>query len=433
MKTSRLARAASMGALIMNVGSHTAFKFIQNKINSDPKKKFNHLLLSEQNLLKIGKTLADLRGAAMKIGQLISMDAGNILPEPLAELLSSLRNEATFMKQEQVNDILTHNWGDNWMDEFDSFSFTPCAAASIGQVHKGILKNGQSVAVKIQYPGIKKSINSDVDNLMTILNLLKILPKNIDYQSVLNEAKTQLKEEADYTREAHMIEHFSDNFNIDNIYIPKVIHKFSNETILTTEWFEGKTIDKIENLNQETRNLIAETLVLNICHEFFVHQMVQTDPNIANFLFNQDTKQIGIIDFGASMKIKKRHKKAFKKLIIGMANNEDYKILEAAFTLGYINKNADGHYINEHLKMFHLIKDIFSNQIIDFENIQVVKKISNIAYQLRFDPQFYELPETEVLYMNRKLAGTFLILQKLKAKINIHQIIMPFITKNKEK
>ena len=154
--------------------------------------KTSDLLLTPANARRVADQLAQLRGAAMKVGQLVSMDAGDVLPPELTEIMARLRSDAHSMPAKQLEAQLRENWGEDWDERVYQFSQKPIAAASIGQVHEAISLRGKRLAIKIQYPGIRKSIDSDVDNVATLLRVSRLVPRQLDIKPLLAEAKTQL-------------------------------------------------------------------------------------------------------------------------------------------------------------------------------------------------------------------------------------------------
>ena len=160
------------------------------------------LLLTPANAARVTDQLSRLRGAAMKLGQMISLDAGDMLPPELTQILARLRESANIMPPAQLEKVLAASWGAGWRKRFRRFDARPVAAASIGQVHRAELPDGRVVAIKVQYPGVARSIDSDVDNVATLLKVSGLLPASLDVAPLLVEAKRQLHEEADYLREA---------------------------------------------------------------------------------------------------------------------------------------------------------------------------------------------------------------------------------------
>ena len=201
---SRLARLGWMATGI--VGGMLAEGARQLAQGNRPK--IGDLLITPANVRRVADQLAKLRGAAMKVGQLVSMESGDLLPPALADLLARLRSDARAMPKAQVVSVLEANWGKGWERKFKHFSFTPMAAASIGQVHRAQARDGREMAIKIQYPGVRQSIDSDVDNVATLLRLSGLLPKQMQIKPLLRDAKRQLHDEADYVREGNYLQRY---------------------------------------------------------------------------------------------------------------------------------------------------------------------------------------------------------------------------------
>ena len=155
-----------------------------------------HVLLNGANALRLADSLSNMRGAAMKLGQLLSLEADDMLPPEAACALATLRDAGDAMPAAQLRRVLIEQWGDRWERRFRHFDFEPIAAASVGQVHTGVSSDGRELALKIQYPGVARSIDSDVDNLATALRMSRILPGEIDFEPLIVEAKRQLRDEA---------------------------------------------------------------------------------------------------------------------------------------------------------------------------------------------------------------------------------------------
>ena len=164
---SKISRSLGLGQMVAGIFGNVIFQGSKD-ILKGRSPDLGNLLLTEKNTLKFVSQLSKMRGAALKVGQLISLDNGDFLPKNIAVLLSSLRNEAFFVPPYQLGQILRKAYGDNFLNKFCYFDEKPIAAASIGQVHKCVSKDGKKLILKIQYPGIKKSIDSDIRNLSLI-------------------------------------------------------------------------------------------------------------------------------------------------------------------------------------------------------------------------------------------------------------------------
>src|SRR5574343_1033386 len=235
----RWSRLARLGTLAGGVAGHMlaegARQFAQGK-----RPQLHQLLLTPANARRVADQLAQLRGAAMKVGQLLSMDAGDLLPPELAEILSRLRADARPMPMSQLVPVLEAAWGAGWDRHFSRFSFTPLAAASIGQVHAATLQDGRRLAIKVQYPGIRQSIDSDVDNVASLLRLSGLLPAGLDLAPLLHEAKRQLHAEADYQLEAAHLARYRERLAGQRDYaVPEPHNELTTESVLAMSFVDG--------------------------------------------------------------------------------------------------------------------------------------------------------------------------------------------------
>ncbi|NNL56525.1 MAG: AarF/ABC1/UbiB kinase family protein, partial [Pseudomonadales bacterium] len=178
-----------------------------------------HMLLTPGNARRVARQLAEMRGAAMKFGQLLSMDSGDLLPKELAEILARLRSQAHYMPEQQLQQVMHKAYGRGWRDNFAEFDETPIAAASIGQVHRARTHTAQEIVLKIQYPGVADSIESDIDNIATLLRISGLIPSGVNLQPLLNDAKHQLKDETNYRKEARHQQKFAVALACDARYL----------------------------------------------------------------------------------------------------------------------------------------------------------------------------------------------------------------------
>ncbi len=196
----RLSRLGQFGRLASGVAGGMVAEGARRLADGE-RPRMRDMLLTPGNVGKVAERLSHLRGAAMKLGQMISMDAGDMLPPELAEIMAQLRENADHMRPAQLNRVLSQQWGKDWRKRLRRFDAIPLAAASIGQVHRATTLDGRELAIKVQYPGVRESIDADVDNVATLLRVSGLLPRELDIGPLLADAKLQLAEEADYERE----------------------------------------------------------------------------------------------------------------------------------------------------------------------------------------------------------------------------------------
>uniref|UniRef100_A0A915BI37 ABC1 atypical kinase-like domain-containing protein n=3 Tax=Parascaris univalens TaxID=6257 RepID=A0A915BI37_PARUN len=229
--SSRVARLARFGQLGLGLAAGAAAEitrraFMFNKVDesgtADRIIGSGNPFMTPSNAEKIVSTLCRVRGAALKLGQMLSIQDSETVSPALLEIFERVRHSADFMPLRQVHRQLERDLGEKWRDKFIEFDEKPFAAASIGQVHSARLVDGRRVAIKIQYPGVAEGIDSDIDNLVTVLNIGGLFPKGLYLENFVLVARRELKLECDYRREARAIMKFAQLLENDNdFYVPK--------------------------------------------------------------------------------------------------------------------------------------------------------------------------------------------------------------------
>ncbi|MCK8115951.1 AarF/ABC1/UbiB kinase family protein [Pseudoalteromonas sp. 2CM37A] len=426
--TSRLSRFAKLGSLAGGVATNMLIDGTKSALSGNG---WNNkaLLLQPKNIEKLAVQLAHLRGAAMKLGQLLSMDAGELLSPELTQLLALLRADANPMPHNQLVKVLKSEWGENWLNRFSHIELRPFAAASIGQVHLAYQENGEKLAVKIQYPGIAQSVHSDVDNVIALLNIARLIPKELDIQPLINEAKAQLLAEADYEREAHYLNRYGELLSQHvNFKVPKVYGVHNTKRILAMEYVQATPIEALSNLPQGEQNNIAARLIDLFFKEMFEFKLIQTDPNFANFHYQTQSKQIVLFDFGATREISSKLSKAYLSLFIAGTENNRAGVLSAAREIGYFKDTLLDSYKSHVIDLFLMAcEPLRTTGEFDFKNSPLATNIKNAGLELSAQSQQWHTPPVDALFIHRKLAGLYLIAAKLNAKIDINALFKPYI------
>lgn len=312
---SSMARTTLSAGLLLRLGINTS-QSLMSDLFSVKRPNLKSALISKKNVTATVDTLKNLRGAAMKFGQLLSLDETVILSPDLAAIFAQLQSSGYSMTPSQLKKVLNHNWGDDWLKHFKYFDVRPFAAASIGQVHKATLKSGEVVAIKVQFPGVKQSIDSDLATLKFIMKTSGMLPENFPLEHYLSQCGDLLKRETNYELEAENINLFSGFLNGSKvIHVPKVYNKLSTDQTLTMSFLEGRELSNIMEFDQSVRDEISLNLIELLFNEIFNFKMVQTDPNLANFLLTRGGKSICILDFGACCRVSEDTHRLYKELL----------------------------------------------------------------------------------------------------------------------
>jgi len=399
------------------------------QIRAGNRPRAREMLLTPANAKRVADQLADMRGAAMKMGQILSMDTGDLLPKELTDILSRLRSDARGMPIKQLQQTMTEAYGDDWQSTFYGFDFTPIAAASIGQVHRTISPDGREIVLKIQYPGVAKSIDSDVDNIATVLRLSGLLPKDLDIQPLLDDAKIQLKDEADYLKEAEFLAAFGKVLAGDDRFVlPEVLIEHTRRNVLAMTYVSGSPIEDVADMPQEERDRVMTALIGLMLTELFELKMVQTDPNFANYQYRKKSGEIVLLDFGATRHFKASFVNNYKKLLLAAVAGDKAKIAAAANKLGYSMGEEDSEYRALVLELFMLaLEPLCVDQLYDFSRSDIPARMSYLAESVKEFDEFWQAPPTDAVYFHRKLGGMFLLASRLKARVNVYQLIKHLI------
>ena len=427
--SSRLSRIGRLGSLAGRIAGNVVSQGAGQLLKGE-KPALSSLLLTPKNISNIADQLASMRGAAMKLGQLISMDAGDFLPEELAVILGRLRDDADPMPKDQLIATLNQSWGEKWQDDLLYFSFAPIAAASIGQVHKVITMNGRMLAVKVQYPGVKKSIDSDVDNVATLIKLTGLVPKSLDINPLLQEAKAQLHQEADYVREADMLNRYRALVESTDILckgnkafvIPQTFAPLTTSTVLAMDFIEAQDLDALLIEPQDVRDAVMTALMTLFFNEIFHFKLLQSDPNLANYQFKPDTKEIVLLDFGATRDVPDAISAQYQALLNSAAANDRAMMQQAAFRIGLIDESHSQTQVDAVINIgMEACEAIRCEGAYDFGQSDLIARLHEKGMALTMEHNFWHTPPVDALFIHRKLGGLFLLAKRLKAKVDMRK------------
>ena len=427
---SRISRLTKLGALAGKVAGNMLVDG-GKELMQGRKPVVRDLLISGKNLTQLADKLATMRGAAMKVGQLLSMDAGSLVPEDMAVLLERLRSDAVVMPAVQLLDVLEKNWGESWQDNFQRFSFKPVAAASIGQVHKGLTQDGQTLAIKIQYPGVRQSIDSDLDNVFGLLRLSGLIPKDIDLSPLINEARIQLKLEADYQHEAQQLANYTANMasfvRRDELLLPEYHQTLSTDEILCMSYMRGQSLDKLGFASQGERNRVVSLMMQLFFAEFLEYGCVQTDPNLANYLYQIETKQLILLDFGATREFSSEFVGQYKAALFAAYTQDRAGLADALNQLGFFSQGLDVRNLEMILDIFILATEpLRFDGAYDFSGSELAQQIRDKGMQMSREPDAWHSPPPDILFLHRKMAGLYLIAAKFNAQVNVKELISAY-------
>jgi len=387
--------------------------------------------LSGPRATRLARRLAQMRGAAMKLGQLMSLEGDDFLPPEFVEALAVLRQSADTMPASQVRRALGRAYGKGWESRFREFDFEPLAAASIGQVHAATAVDGRELALKIQYPGIARSIDSDVDNLAALLRMANVLPVEVDVTEIIGEAKRQLKQEADYEREAEQLSRYRELVADEgSVIVPAVHRDLTTRRVLAMDRIHARPIEDLRGAehSQDLRDKIGTLLQRLMFRELFEFGFVQTDPNFANYLFEPDTHELVLLDFGSTREFTPEFMGRYKTMCRAMVAQDREAIRRAAVSIGYLSGEESEGSAKAVADLILMIGEPLRHiGPYDFARSDLAARARAAGFDLVVRKGFLRAPPPETIFLHRKLGGTFLLCGHIRAQVDTHALIEPIL------
>jgi len=417
----KMSRGGVVGKAMLKIGVSTTKGAVKRAFMSKEKKEESKKETHAEIAKVIIESLGTLKGVSVKIAQQVALGLP-FLPKEYLDEISKSFNSIPPINKALIRKIVKQELGAYPQDIYDSFESEAFAAASLGQVHLAY-KDEKKLAVKVQYPGIAKSIDSDLSVLKFALTRFA---KGGDIDHLMDEVEARLNEEVDYGIEAENTEFFYHNIKHDSIIIPKVEHEFSTKTVLTTSFLEGESFEKFlaRNPSQEERNHYAQLIFDSFFMELYHMQMIHADPNPGNFIFMKERK-LGLIDFGCVKKLDDEFIASFSKLHVALMDKvPDEEITEQYADLNMIDRDTPEkmlEFYQEVIKPLDRIYiEIFEGDFYDFkENSDFSERGFNtiMEVQKKQITAVHNMNE-DYIFVDRTLLGYYAMFEKMGAKID---------------
>src|SRR3954462_8768514 len=343
--TGRIARTRRFGGLVAGQGLRWAGTRAANTLRSEERADAATGERAAATARELVKQLGQMRGAAMKIGQVLSTVDFTAIPESEREefkqTLATLRDDVPPLPFNKVEKLLKDELGERLSDVFSDFEEEAFAAASIGQVHRATTVEGNRVAVKIQYPGIAEAVETDLRNMQMVFPLVKRLAPGLDVKALATELRERIADELDYEVEAQnhraMARGWRDH---PFVYVPPVDTKLSRRRVLVTEYLEGKRFEAVKQLDEAQRDRFGEIIFRFFFGTLRHLRRAAGDPHPGNYLLLGDGR-VGFLDFGLMRIVDRDYLEGERALARAAADGDAAAVHAGLATLGYLPDPAE--------------------------------------------------------------------------------------------
>lgn len=444
LSTNAVRRGLSLVNLTLSSGARFAKWKIEDAFASGDKGKLSQKFLTKQARVLVSE-LGKLKGSIMKAGQMLSVYGEHFFPEEVNNILKTLQADSRPVIWSEMEQVLRSQLGAK-LDELE-IDPRPIAAASMGQVYAARQKSsGDKLAIKVQYPGVDRAIDSDLKTLKKILRLSQLFPGSERFDEIFKEVRMILHYEVDYTRELDQIRAYRDYLRDDRRFVlPEVYPQYSTSRVLTMSYEDGLAVDspEVRSLSQVERNHIGVGVMELMFREIFEWRLVQTDPHLGNYkirLHRDALPQVVLFDFGAVRKFPKRYISPFRDLALGAVMHDDDAVINAGIQMGFIRTDDS----EEHLALFAEIcltavegfdEDYASPSLdgseaggypYDWKDNDLIERLSALAKDAVFTFKLRP-PPREAIFLDRKMAGVHTLLSTLRVKFGPRDLILKYL------
>jgi predicted unusual protein kinase regulating ubiquinone biosynthesis (AarF/ABC1/UbiB family) len=386
--------------------------------------------------------LGRLKGSVMKAGQMLSLYGQYFLPPEAVEVLSTLQENTQPVEWQVLVPVLESALGKSRLAELE-INHVPLGAASLGQVHRARRKrDGLELVLKVQYPGVADSIESDLSTLTRLLTMSRMVPKGLSLQPILAEVREMLHREVDYDAERSHTEAFAAKLAGDSRFVvPLVLAEYSSDRVLATTFESGVHVldESVQRLPQARRNLLASAFCELFLTEFFDWGMVQTDPHFGNYRVRigaDGRDQIVLLDFGATRIFGRGFIDGYREIMRGALNRDPEAVKRGACAIGLMDDRFPAPVVSAFCDLSELIVEPFSdkpprqlvdaNGAYDWGKSDLPMRAASLAARNALS-RYFRVPPREIVFLHRRLAGVFIMLATLRAQFAAGPLLQPHL------
>lgn len=430
----RAKRALQVGSLTTSVGGSYLWHALKSPFQSAGKKEQQLLDLHLRNALRVVESSRELRGAFMKLVQMLSMRT-DILPSEVIGILSVVQSSVPPMSYDVIRDQVKNELGKYPEQLFKTFDQDAFAAASLGQVHRARFKSGEDVVVKVQYPGVDKTVRQDLKNMKALLQIFTLITRDVlrqkfDASELYQEMEERLYEELDYIHEAKNIGLFQRLFaDDDEVIIPQVYPDFSSRRVLTMEFIDGYKLQDIAapGVAKELKDWVVTKYFSITWRQICEFGVLHTDPHPGNYLVTYHPK-LAMLDFGSVRVFPEEIRKGYLELARAILARDEKTMARCFVTLGYLDPGQDPAPLVR--VMYIMFEGILEDKDFDPRDFDSVAKTMEIT-AIGIENRIFNAPGHR-LFLVRALLGLDGYIHQFGTVTNWHKLFRACIDKIKK-
>lgn len=425
MPTGRLARLAKMSGLSTAISSSYMVQKVKGVFQDEEGRARSKMEAHVRNAERMVETMGNMKGAVMKLGQMLSLGDDAHVPKEFRDVISKLQASAPTLPFDQVYDAVVTNLGGAQPDSvFAHIDAEPLAAASLAQAHRARLRTGEDVVIKIQYPGVADTVTSDLRNLKSMIETSGIVGKRFNLDETFTEVEEMLALELDYVREANSLEAFTKIMaNRPRVAIPRLYRQYCTTRMLVMEFMPGLSLEEwlAQGPSQAEKDQLGIDMVDNFFFSFFKDRMIHADPQLGNFRFREDGT-IVMLDFGCVKEFEPWFVDGYSELIRATWRQDRPRLLRGLHQMGFIDAPEPSP-LADYLERFAnlMMKGFMRDEPSSFIGDEYPAAIK----ALTMDPillQGVKFPRA-IIYLDRVHMANYFLMRRLGVRANFHQIL----------
>lgn len=446
IKTGSFERRLSLTRAGLFAGTRMASHMATNWFGSRESRDERHREMLSKQARYLVRELGDLKGSVVKIGQVMALYGEHFLPPEVTEALHTLEDQTSALEWSVIEDTLKAELGEGRLAQLD-IEEEPIGTASLAQVHRARCRtNGLEVCLKVQYPGVARAVDSDLDSVAQLLRLARVVSLGPDFDEWLEEVRAMMHREVDYELEARTTESFREKLSGDSRFVvPRVLPEFSNARVMTSTYEPGHSLTSstVQGLPLERRSALGEAALSLFLSELFLWGEIQTDPNFGNYRIrlgdDGQPDQIVLLDFGAVQRYDETFLDPVRRMIQASYERDLDAVIEGGIELRFMDRSWPEDILHRFGEVCMAVLEPLSPASVEkpdyalnaqgqyrWKQSDLPSRVARQATRSAIS-RYFRVPPREFIFLNRKLVGVYTFIAVLCSEFDGEPILRRYL------